>query len=85
MKFGQLSAGADNALYIKTAREIAAAAGRLGTETVRNYADEGLVDCVRLANGTRLFRADAAQRVLEIYAQRMSRWRGPPRKVKDVI
>jgi|HubBroStandDraft_4_1064222.scaffolds.fasta_scaffold09481_4 DNA-binding transcriptional MerR regulator len=64
-------------LFDRTASQVAAESGRT-QETVRAYADRNLLECIRLANGTRLFRPDAAERVREIYKQRMRRWRGRP-------
>jgi len=42
-------------------------------ETVRLYANLNLIEHIRLANGTRLFKPSAVQRVREIYAERMAR------------
>ena len=56
---------------------IARAAGVL-PETVRHYADLNLIEHTRLVGGQRMFRASAAQRVREIYTQRMAN-RGRPR------
>lgn len=41
--------------------------------TVRGYADHGLVECRRLANGVRLFRPSAWRQVADILAQRLAR------------
>jgi hypothetical protein len=41
--------------------------------TVRDYADAGLIECMRLANGVRLFKASAAADVARIRAERLSR------------
>jgi hypothetical protein len=40
---------------------------------VRQYADMGLLECQRLANGVRLFKRSAAARVAAIRAQRLAR------------
>lgn len=64
--------------YTETTGSTARKAGVL-PETVRTYADLGLLDCLRVANGMRMFRADAADRVREIHAERMAR-RGGSRK-----
>ena len=39
---------------------------------VRQYSDEGLLESRRLPNGTRLFRADAAERVRKLKAERLA-------------
>jgi len=59
--------------YRETTGSVARAAGCL-PETVRKFADSGLLDSRRLADGTRVFRADAAARVRAIMAERR---RGP--------
>jgi DNA-binding transcriptional MerR regulator len=41
--------------------------------TVRLYADLRLIPCLRLRNGTRLFKPSAAALVREIRAERLSR------------
>ncbi len=41
--------------------------------TVRFYADQGLIECRRLANGIRLFKPSAALRVEEIRTERLAR------------
>jgi hypothetical protein len=41
--------------------------------TVRSYCDEGLVEFLRLANGTRLLKPSAALRIREVYAERIAR------------
>lgn len=41
--------------------------------TVRLYADLGLLDYITSSEGRRLFQKTAAQRVREIYAERMAR------------
>jgi DNA-binding transcriptional MerR regulator len=58
--------------YGETTGSIARGAGCL-PETVRRFADTGLIDFRRLADGTRVFRADAAGRVREIMAERRGR------------
>ena len=40
-------------------------------ETVRYYADLGLVPCIRLPNGMRMFQSSARGRVLEVLAARL--------------
>jgi DNA-binding transcriptional MerR regulator len=40
--------------------------------TVTRYADLGLLDYIRSSNGTRLFRPGQAERVKQIYAQRVA-------------
>jgi hypothetical protein len=41
--------------------------------TVRDYADQGLIECLRLANGVRLFKPSASERVRQIRAERLAR------------
>ncbi len=41
--------------------------------TVRDYADLGLIECYRLANGVRLFKPSAAADVARIRAERLTR------------
>jgi hypothetical protein len=48
--------------------------------TVRDYADLGLLECLRLANGVRLFKPSAAAKVREIRAQRLARRGGDHRR-----
>lgn len=48
--------------------------------TVRQYADLGLLECQRLANGVRLFKPSAAARVREIRAERLARRGGDTRR-----
>lgn len=62
-------------LFVETSGSIARAAGVL-PETVRHYADAGLVEHVRLPNGQRLFKASSAESVKQICAERMARRRG---------
>jgi DNA-binding transcriptional MerR regulator len=54
----------------------------LTAETVRLYADNGLIECIRLPNGVRLFTDAAAQRAREIKAQRMANRGGARRGSK---
>lgn len=49
--------------------------------TVRDYADWGLIECRRLANGVRLFKPSAVSEVREIRAERLGRRGGPKRTV----
>lgn len=49
----------------------------VGEHTVRVYADENLIEYVRIANGQRLFKPSAAARVRELFIERMAR-RGRP-------
>lgn len=56
--------------YTDTTSELARDA-RVTGQTVRLYADLNLLDCVRASNGNRLFRRGQAERVREIYAQRV--------------
>lgn len=58
--------------FTETTGSIARAAAA-DTGTVRNYADQRLIECIRLANGVRLFRPSAVLRVRELLAQRMAR------------
>ena len=64
--------------YCETTGTTARKAGVL-PETVRAYADLGLLEFVRIANGMRMFRPDAAERVRKIRAERMAR-RGGSRR-----
>lgn len=56
--------------YSETTSAIARAADVL-PETVRLYSDMGFLEHIRLKSGTRLLKPSAAERVREIYAQRM--------------
>jgi hypothetical protein len=56
--------------YSETTSAIAHAADVL-PDTVRLYADMGLLEHVRLKSGIRLLKPSAAERVREIYSQRM--------------
>jgi DNA-binding transcriptional MerR regulator len=58
--------------YSGTTGSVSREAGCL-PETVRRLADEGLLDFRRLADGTRVFQADAAAHVRMIMAERRSR------------
>jgi DNA-binding transcriptional MerR regulator len=49
-----------------------ARAAEVAPQTVRIYANLGLLDSIRTASGLRLFRAGQAPRVREIYAERMA-------------
>ena len=40
-------------------------------ETVRGYADRGLLECRRLGNGTRLFQRSAIEKARELRNQRL--------------
>jgi DNA-binding transcriptional MerR regulator len=42
-------------------------------QLVRDYANLQLIECIRLENGTRLFKSSAAARVREIRAERLAR------------
>ena len=44
----------------------------VGGDTVRLYADKGLIPCRRLANGTRLFQASAVSEVKRILKIRLA-------------
>jgi DNA-binding transcriptional MerR regulator len=58
--------------FIETVNEVARGA-RCDPSTVRVYADAGLVECRRLANGTRLFRRSASKEVAQILANRLAK------------
>jgi DNA-binding transcriptional MerR regulator len=58
--------------FAETTGSVAREAGCL-PETVRRFADGGLLDFRRLRDGTRVFRADAAERVRQIMADRRNR------------
>ena len=60
-----------DAEYTETTGSIAREAKCL-PETVRAYADCGLVEHRRLTDGTRVFRADAADEVRRIMASRLA-------------
>jgi len=63
--------------YPETTGSVARAAGCL-PDTVRAYADTGLVEYRRLADGTRVFRADTAEKVRRLMAERRhNRWAKP--------
>lgn len=64
--------------FTETSTTIASNA-RCLPDTVRTYADLGLIPSIRLASGVRLFRPDAAAQVRELKLQRIAH-RGPPRK-----
>lgn len=57
--------------YTDTTSELARQAG-VTQPTIRKYADLGLLDYVVASNGTRLFCPGQADRVREIYSQRMA-------------
>lgn len=57
--------------YTDTSGSLARESG-VTVQTVVTYADAALLDYIRLANGTRLFRAGQAHRVKEILAQRVA-------------
>jgi DNA-binding transcriptional MerR regulator len=42
-------------------------------DTIRHYANEGLIECIRLANGQRLFRPSAVKEVRTILRERLAR------------
>lgn len=54
-----------------TVTEVARGA-ELTAETIRLYADTGLIESTRLANGTRLFRADAVEKARALAVSRMA-------------
>lgn len=62
----------DKLEYSGTTGTVSRDAGCL-PETVRKYADEGLIESKRLQNGSRVFRSDAAKQVRQILAQRKGR------------
>ena len=57
--------------HTETVGSIARAAG-VSTVTVRQYCKEGLLACIRCADGRRLFQPSATQRVRELFEQRMA-------------
>jgi hypothetical protein len=65
-------------LYRLTVRGVAAGAD-CAEETVRLYADLGLIDCVRIAGGVRLFRLSASSEVRAIKVRRMEAQRAGTR------
>lgn len=67
--------------FTDTTGSLAREAG-CATPTVRLYADEGLLDFVRSASGVRLFRAGQADRVRQLYAERVAR-RGRRTRARD--
>jgi hypothetical protein len=62
----------DKESFSQTTNAIAAAVP-CDAGTVRDYCDLGLLEHQRLANGVRLLKPSAAQRVREIRAQRLAR------------
>jgi hypothetical protein len=59
--------------FCMTTSAIAAAVNPpCAAETVRLYADEGWVECLRLPNGTRLFKPSAAAEIRSVLTQRMA-------------
>ena len=58
--------------YTDTTSKLARLA-RVTPATVRLYADLNLIDYVRASNGDRLFREGQAERVQEIYRERIAR------------
>lgn len=58
--------------FIETTSSVARRAGVLA-ETVRLYGKLGLIDFLTLPNGTKLYQASTADRVKEIYRERMAR------------
>lgn len=59
-------------IFSETTSTIAAAVPCNGA-TVRDYADWGLIECRRLANGTRLLKPSAVEKVRKLRAQRLAR------------
>ncbi len=59
-------------IFRRTSGEVAREA-RVSQPTVRLYAKLGLIPHITASDGTRLFSAEAADRVREIYAQRVAR------------
>lgn len=57
--------------FTETSTSLAQKAG-VSAETVRRYADLGLLEFRVAADGTRLFSAEGAGRVSEIYADRIA-------------
>jgi hypothetical protein len=57
--------------FVETTGSIARKAEVL-PETVRLYADSGLLECRRLANRVRMFKPSAVARVRELYDERMA-------------
>ena len=57
--------------YTVTSGELARQAG-IAAPTVTGYARLGLLDFIALANGTRLYRRGQADRVRQIYRQRVA-------------
>lgn len=68
-------------IFSETTSSLGREAGVL-PETVRLYDKLGLIESVRLANGIRLFKPSAAERVRAIYCERMARRGGHPRRVR---
>lgn len=58
--------------YTQTSSSIARAAD-CAPALVRKYADAGLIDCVRSADGRRLFASSTAETVRALKAQRLAR------------
>ena len=54
-----------------TATEVARSAGLIA-ETVRKYADGGLLAYIRMHNGTRLFKPDAVEQARAICKERLA-------------
>lgn len=59
-------------MYTETSSQLARNA-EVTAALIRLYAGLGLLDYIRASNGTRLFRAGQAEKVREIYTQRMAR------------
>jgi len=57
--------------YTDTSGKLSRDAG-VTVPTVSLYAEMGLLDFIRISNGTRLFRAGQAEKVKSIYAERMA-------------
>jgi DNA-binding transcriptional MerR regulator len=58
--------------FDQTTGSLARLAGK-SPQTIRLYVKLGLIECIRSADGRRLFPASAADRVREIYTRRLAR------------
>ena len=67
-------------IFSETTTTIAAAVP-CNSATVRDYGDWGLIECRRLANGTRLFQRSAVERVRKLRAERLARRGGARQRV----
>jgi len=63
--------------YTETSGDVARRAG-VSQVLVQQYARKGLLEFVELANGTRLFRASAADQVRQLKADRLAKRRRHP-------